>query len=85
MVRGTRARPILLFDGLETCGGLRLVPTAANGQPAFAVYERSATDGTWAAHSIHVLTLDHDTITALTLFVEPSLFQAFGLPLSLSA
>jgi RNA polymerase sigma-70 factor (ECF subfamily) len=66
----------------RTCGGLRLVPTAANGQPAFAVYERSATDGTWAAHSIHVLTLDHDTITALTLFVEPGLFQAFGLPLS---
>jgi RNA polymerase sigma-70 factor (ECF subfamily) len=69
----------------RTCGGLRLVPTAANGQPAFAVYERSATDGTWAAHSIHVLTLDHDTIAAVTLFVEPSLFQAFGLPLSLPA
>jgi RNA polymerase sigma-70 factor, ECF subfamily len=69
----------------RTCGGLRLVPTAANGQPAFAVYERSAADGTWAAHSIHVLTLDHDTITALTLFVEPSLFQAFRLPLSLPA
>ena len=46
----------------RTCDGLRLVPTAANGQPAFAIYERSATDGTWAAHSIHVLTLDtrHD-------------------------
>ena len=69
----------------KTCGGLRLVPTAANGQPAFAVYERNVTDGTWAAHSIHVLTLEHDTITALTLFVEPSLFKSFGLPLSLSA
>ena len=69
----------------RTCGGLRLVPTAANGQPAFAVYERNATDGTWAAHSIHVLTLDHDTITSLTIFIEPRLFQAFGLPLSLSA
>jgi RNA polymerase sigma-70 factor (ECF subfamily) len=68
----------------KTCGGLRLVPTAANGQPAFAVYERNATDGSWAAHSIHVLTLEHDTIAALTLFIEPRLFQAFGLPLSLS-
>ncbi len=28
-----------------TCGGLRLVPTAANGQPAFGVYEQSAADG----------------------------------------
>jgi RNA polymerase sigma-70 factor (ECF subfamily) len=64
----------------KTCGGLRLVPTAANGQPAFAVYERNATDGIWGAHSIHVLTLEHGEISALTLFVEPRLFQAFGLP-----
>src|SRR5271170_2118416 len=47
----------------NTCGGLRLVPTAANGQPAFAVYECSATDGRWAAHSIHVLTLEQDAIS----------------------
>ena len=57
----------------KTCGGLRLVPTAANGQPAFAVYEQSAADGSWAAHSIHVLTLEHDTISTLTLFLEPRL------------
>jgi RNA polymerase sigma-70 factor (ECF subfamily) len=61
----------------RTCGGLRLVPTAANGQPAFALYERNI-DG------LHVLTLDHGAIIALTLFIEPRLFQAFGLPLSLS-
>ena len=30
----------------KTCGGLRLVATAANGQPAFAVYELSG-DGQW--------------------------------------
>jgi RNA polymerase sigma-70 factor (ECF subfamily) len=29
----------------RSCGGLRLVPTGANGQPAFAVYERAASDG----------------------------------------
>jgi RNA polymerase sigma-70 factor (ECF subfamily) len=68
----------------KTCAGLHLVATSANGQPAFAVYERNATNGTWAAHSIHVLTLEHDTITALTLFIEPHLFSAFGLPISLS-
>jgi RNA polymerase sigma-70 factor (ECF subfamily) len=66
----------------QTCGGLRLVPTAANGQPAFAVYERSA-DGRWGAHSIHVLTLAPGGISALTLFIEPRLFHAFGLPLTL--
>jgi RNA polymerase sigma-70 factor (ECF subfamily) len=67
----------------NTCGGLRLVPTAANGQPAFAVYEHSATDGQWAAHSIHVLTYEAGVISALTLFLDPRLFQSFGLPLSL--
>jgi RNA polymerase sigma-70 factor, ECF subfamily len=73
-----------VFETLwKTCGGLRLVPTAANRQPAFAVYERNRMDGTWAAHSIHVLTLEHDTISTLTLFVEPRLFHAFELPLVL--
>jgi RNA polymerase sigma-70 factor, ECF subfamily len=64
----------------KTCGGLRLVPTAANGQPAFAVYERSDAAGPWAAHSIHVLTLEDDAISTMTLFLEPRLFAAFGLP-----
>ena len=68
----------------KTCGGLRLVPAAANGQPAFAVYERAASDGRWNAHSIHVLTFDRDMISALTLFLEPRLFEAFGLPRNLS-
>jgi RNA polymerase sigma-70 factor (ECF subfamily) len=59
------------------------VPTAANEQPAFAVYEKNALDGTWAAHSIHVLTPRDGAICALTLFAEPRLFQAFALPLML--
>jgi RNA polymerase sigma-70 factor, ECF subfamily len=69
----------------KTCGGLRLTSTAANGQPAFAVYERGAT-GRFAAHSIHVLTLERDAIATLTAFVPPTgpqLFNAFGLPLVL--
>jgi RNA polymerase sigma-70 factor, ECF subfamily len=70
----------------KTCGGLRLIPTAANGQPAFAVYERSGADERWAAHSIQVLTLRDDMISTLTAFVPPTgpqLFGAFGLPLIL--
>jgi hypothetical protein len=38
------------------------------------------------AHSIHVLGLEDDMISTLTLFVPPTgprLFHAFGLPLSL--
>jgi RNA polymerase sigma-70 factor (ECF subfamily) len=68
------------------CGGLRLMPTAANGQPAFAVYERSGAGAAWTAHSIHVLTLEHGAISTLTAFVPPTgprLFEPFGLPLVL--
>jgi RNA polymerase sigma-70 factor (ECF subfamily) len=70
----------------KTCGGLRLIPTSANRQPAFAVYELSGTDQQWQAHSIHVLTLEDDAISTLTTFVPPDgprLFHAFGLPLIL--
>lgn len=83
MVYGREAIRALFAMLWKGCGGLRLVPTAANRQPAFAVYERNLADGSWAAHSIHVLTLEHYTISTLTLFVEPRLFQAFGLPLIL--
>jgi RNA polymerase sigma-70 factor (ECF subfamily) len=47
---------ILSFFGSWKCNGLRLMPTGANGQPAFAVYERTGGDKSqWAARSIHVL------------------------------
>jgi RNA polymerase sigma-70 factor, ECF subfamily len=70
----------------KTCAGLRLVPTAANGQPAFALYERTGADARWAAHSIHVLGIENDMISTLTMFVpptDPRLFRVFGLPISL--
>jgi hypothetical protein len=53
---------------------------AANGQPAFAVYELSASDKRWNAHSIHVLTRENETISRMTLFLELGLFHDFGLP-----
>jgi RNA polymerase sigma-70 factor (ECF subfamily) len=67
----------------KTCGGLHLVPTSANGQPAFAIYEFSGADKRWNAHSIHVLTLENEAISAMTLFLDPHLFHDFGLLLSL--
>jgi RNA polymerase sigma-70 factor (ECF subfamily) len=69
----------------KTCGGLRLVPTAANGQPAFAIYE--CADTRWNPRSIQVLTLRNEAISTLTAFelpIGPQLFQAFGLPLVLA-
>jgi RNA polymerase sigma-70 factor, ECF subfamily len=59
-------------------GDLLMVPTAANGQPAVADYRRGA-DGTMEAHAIHVLTIGVGGIGAITVFLEPKLFTAFGM------
>ncbi len=71
----------------KTCNGLRLVSTGANGQPAFAVYELGrGPDPHWSAHSIHVLSLDQENISTITMFVPPTgpyMFKSFGLPLIL--
>ena len=69
-----------------TCPGLRLVATVANGQPAFAVYQR-APDGLFFANALHVLTVEGEAIGGMTLFLEDSgrLFEAFGLPKSIAA
>lgn len=57
-----------------------LVPTAANGLPAFGYY-RSERDGSeWRAFAIQLLTLQDDSIASVTNFVDARLFAAFGLP-----
>jgi RNA polymerase sigma-70 factor (ECF subfamily) len=55
----------------------RLVPTRANGQPAFGVYRLAATGA--EAAGLFVLTLAGDRISAVTRF-EDSVLPAFGLP-----
>jgi RNA polymerase sigma-70 factor (ECF subfamily) len=58
-----------------------LVPTRANGQPAFGAYLR-APDGTRHGIGLYVLTLSGDQISALRRF-EASVLPWFGLPRSL--
>ena len=58
-----------------------LVPTRANGQPAFGVYVRAA-DGIRHGTGMFVLTLAGDRICAMTRF-ENSVLPWFGLPRSL--
>ena len=58
-----------------------LVPTRANGQPAFGTYLR-APSGTRHGTGLFVLTLTGDRICAMTRF-ENSVFPWFGLPRSL--
>jgi RNA polymerase sigma-70 factor (ECF subfamily) len=60
---------------------VRLVPIPANRQPAFAQYLLDHDSGEFQAHAIWLLTLQDDTIAALTGFIEPRLFAGFGLPL----
>jgi RNA polymerase sigma-70 factor (TIGR02960 family) len=58
-----------------------LVPTRANGQPAFGTYLR-APDGTRHGTGLYVLTLSGDRICAMTRF-DNSVLPWFGLPRSL--
>ncbi|SDI34100.1 RNA polymerase, sigma subunit, ECF family [Actinokineospora alba] len=68
-----------LATRLRTPGAMRMVPTSANGQPAFAVYMRQE-DGGYHAHAILVLTLVGKRINRITMFHEPDLFSTFGMP-----
>lgn len=63
---------------------LRLVPTRANGQPAFGCYLPDARAPIARAYGVMVLTLSGDRIAAITWFGERSLVRWFGLPLMLS-
>jgi hypothetical protein len=60
-----------------------LVPTRANGQPAFGAYLRDPA-GVRHGVGLFVLTLTGDRICALTRF-ENSVLPSFGLPRSLPA
>ena len=62
---------------------LRLVPTRANNQPAFAAYLPVAQTGIARAHGLFVLTLEGDHIAAITWFADTSIFPHFGLPRTL--
>jgi RNA polymerase sigma-70 factor, ECF subfamily len=59
---------------------LRLVPTRANGQPAFGCYFPSPQTGIARPHGLLVLTLESDQISAITWFADSSVFPHFGLP-----
>jgi RNA polymerase sigma-70 factor (ECF subfamily) len=62
--------------------GARLLPTRANGQPAFGVYQRTSMG--IQGVGLFVLTLDGGRIGALTRF-ESTVLAGFGLPLSLAS
>jgi RNA polymerase sigma-70 factor (TIGR02960 family) len=64
-------------------GRLRLVPTRANDQPAFACYLPSAQTDVARPYAMFVLTLQSDQISAITWFADSSVLPHFGLPRTL--
>jgi RNA polymerase sigma-70 factor (TIGR02960 family) len=59
---------------------LQLVPTRANGQPAFGCYLPDAHAAIARPYGLMVLTLEGDRISAITWFGDSSVFPHFGLP-----
>ena len=62
---------------------LQLVPTRANGQPAFGCYFPDKRSAIARPFGLMVLTLDGDRLSAITWFSDSSLFPYFGLPRAL--
>jgi RNA polymerase sigma-70 factor (ECF subfamily) len=86
----------LRYEGPDTIGGFlstvpaggvlerfRLVPTRANGQPAFGCYLRDPHAPVARAYGLMVLTLSGDRVAAITGFPDTSVFRCFGLPRTL--
>jgi RNA polymerase sigma-70 factor (ECF subfamily) len=64
------------------CRDSRLIPTSANGMPAFGQYKPDP-DGGWAPWSLQVLDLEPDgsAVRAITFFLDTErFFPLFGLP-----
>jgi RNA polymerase sigma-70 factor, ECF subfamily len=67
------------------CRGSRLVPTIANGLPAFGQY-KPASDGGLEPWSLQVIEISGDKIGGLSFFLDTArLFPLFGLPPRLAA
>jgi RNA polymerase sigma-70 factor (TIGR02960 family) len=74
------------YETVVFCHGTRqsrLIPTRANGQPAFGRYIRDPHTPVAHAHGLIVLTLAGDHISAITGFTDNSVLPAFGLPRTL--
>lgn len=66
------------------CKGSRLIPTAANGCPAFGSY-RPVGPGVHEPFSIQIIEFSGGQIAGIHNFLYPELFPAFGLPIRLES
>jgi RNA polymerase sigma-70 factor (ECF subfamily) len=77
----------MVQPGPSACRGSRLLPTTANGCPAFGQYKPDPVNGGWAPWAIQVLEITDGRIAEMSFFLDfldpERLFPAFGLPLHL--
>ena len=58
---------------------MRMVPTRANGQPAFGLYMRAPDGAFWPFH-LQVLTLGRPAVSHVAAFFDGPCSRTFGLP-----
>ncbi|MER5321001.1 sigma-70 family RNA polymerase sigma factor [Streptosporangium roseum] len=80
-LRGRAAIRRLLLAAGRPCAGARLVPTTANGSPAFAQYQPTGPGGRLEPFALVVLTLSDRLIVEVATYLDTDrLFPLFGLP-----
>ena len=63
------------------CRGSRLIPTVANGSPAFGQYKPGGPNGSYEPWSLQVLEVSGGRIAGISFFLDTAtLFPLFGLP-----
>ena len=72
-----------MFPG-KAAGRWRLQSVGANGQPAFALYQRDEAGGPYRAFGIQVLTIEGGKLAEVANFLNPAFFPFFHLPAELS-
>jgi RNA polymerase sigma-70 factor (ECF subfamily) len=71
-----------MFPG-EAAHRWRLLPTRANGSPAFAIYQRDEKNE-YLPFGLIVLTIEQDKLSQIISFIDPSLPPLFGFPATLA-
>ncbi|MGZ4800562.1 MAG: sigma-70 family RNA polymerase sigma factor [Acidimicrobiia bacterium] len=70
-----------MFGPGSACEGSRLIPTVANGAPAFGQYRPSGPGGSLEPWALHVVEISDGIIVGLNFFLDTrTLFPIFGLP-----
>jgi RNA polymerase sigma-70 factor (ECF subfamily) len=78
----TGRRAVSRFFGTRVFGGpgrIRMVPTAANGQPGMTAY-MLGDDGRYHVHALQVLTVTPAGVARIVVFRGQDIFPLFALP-----